>query len=164
MPHRQPDALFAPGFPSHRRAGRSRDRLSRIAALLGLALCVACAGCASTGMVDEAALTTGSIRQSAPVPDGKAPHGIIGSDWTAAKRALHEALDAPAPDPSVPWENAATGARGTATPLGPADAAGCRDFLIAVVDGKEPDRWIRGAACRKGSDTVLSQVRLLGKA
>lgn len=138
--------------------------MSLRAAVLGLALSAACAGCASTGVVDEAALTTGSIRQPAPMPDGKAPHGIAGSDWTAAKRALHEALAEPASDSSVPWENAATGARGTATPLGRADAAGCRDFLIAVVDGKEPDRWISGAACRKGADTVLSQVRLLGKA
>lgn len=98
------------------------------------------------------------------MPDGKPPHGIANSDWTAARQALQEALVMPALDPSVPWENAATGTRGTATPLGPADAAGCRDFLIAVVDGKAPDRWISGAACRKGADTVLSQVRLLGKA
>lgn len=133
------------------------------AAVLGVA--ATCGGCSTTAGLDDEALVTGSIHAaSLPVPDGKAPHGIAAGDWLAARRALHEALSGQQRDASVPWENAATGARGTATPIGPAREGGCRDFLIAVVDGKVPDRWISGAACREGSGTVLSQVRLLGKA
>ncbi len=165
MSHRPPDAHPGSRFPSYRRAARSSEA-RRSAAAAALSLALACGGCSTTAGFDDEPLVTGSVPASAqPVlPEGKAPHGIAAGDWLAARRALHEALLGQQRDASVPWENAATGARGTATPIGPARDGGCRDFLIAVVDGKVPDRWISGAACRDGSGTVLSQVRVLGKA
>jgi surface antigen len=52
---------------------------------------------------------------------------------------------------SVPWENQATGARGTVTPIASAytvDNAQCRDFLASYVAGGR-ESWLRGEACRE---------------
>lgn len=125
------------------------------------------AGCASVGAIEDEPVITGSIRAtpaSLKVPDGDAPKGIAVSDWTQAKLALDQALAARSQDVSVPWDNPETGARGTATPVGPARAGGCRDFMISLVDGKSADRWVQGEACKARGATVLSQVRVLGRA
>ena len=62
---------------------------------------------------------------------------------------------------SVPWENQATGARGTVTPIASAytvDNTQCRDFLASyVASGKES--WLRGEACREARGAW--QVRAL---
>lgn len=129
-----------------------------LAALLG--------GCATAPLHDDDSLVTGSIRAtpaSLPVPEGPAPKGITAGDWTQAKIALDQALAARGGDVSVPWDNPETGARGTATPVGPTQA-GCRAFMISLVDGKSADRWVQGEACKGRTGTVLSQVRLLGSA
>lgn len=125
------------------------------------------AGCASVGAIEDEPVITGSIRAtpaSLKVPDGDAPKGIAVSDWTQAKLALDQALAARSQDVSVPWDNPETGARGTATPVGPARTGGCRDFMISLVDGKSADRWVQGEACKARGATVLSQVRVLGRA
>lgn len=146
----------------YRRPSPAREGRRAACGILVLLLAAAGGGCSTTAFLDDGPVVTGSVPKS-HVPEGKAPHGIAASDWTEAKRALGEALASKEKDVSVPWENAATGMRGTATPIGPAGES-CREFLIAVVDGKVADRWVRGAACRDGSGTVLSQVRVLGKA
>ncbi|MEP9355236.1 RT0821/Lpp0805 family surface protein [Xanthobacter sp. KR7-65] len=132
-------------------------------AILGLAL----AGCASVPAPDDDALVTGSIRPTPAalrVPEGAPPKGVLARDWDAAKLALDQALASREKDVSIPWDNPETGARGTATPVGPARAGGCRDFMISLVDAKATDRWIQGEACRAGTGTTLSQVRVLGRA
>lgn len=147
---------------------RLRRACEGLRCLVGLGLlAVALAGCATPGAVDDDLLVTGSIRPrpvALPVPDGAAPKGIAAGDWAQAKLALEQALDSHQKDVSIPWENRETGARGTATPIGTARAGGCRDFTISLVDGKTEDRWIQGEACRARSGTVVSQVRVLGRA
>lgn len=126
----------------------------------------ASAGC-STAQLPDDDIVTGSIKPtpaSLQLPAGDAPKGIASSDWAAARLALDQALASSEADISVSWENAETGARGTATPIGTLRAGGCRDFMIAVVDGKVADRWVHGEACRARGATVLSQVRVLGRA
>ena len=49
-----------------------------------------------------------------------------------------------------PWENPATGARGTITPLAAAyrdNGVECRDFLASYVHDKA-EAWMQGEACR----------------
>jgi surface antigen len=155
----------------HRSAHGPREALPRrVRAIAGaalLCLLLASAGCATVPAPDDD-LITGSVhprvtQASAPLPEGSAPKGIAEADWAEAKAALDLALRSPDKDPSIPWENKASGASGTATPIGAA-RAGCRDFMISVVDAKAGDRWLQGEACRARAGYVLSQVRILGRA
>ena len=96
---------------------------------------------------DAGVETTGSIRpagsrqQTIAAPEG---------DLTAARGAVSEALGKADRDASVPWEDPATGARGTVTALSSAysqDGTTCRDFLASYVrNGSES--WLQGEACR----------------
>lgn len=117
-------------------------------------------------MRDDDALVTGSIRPqpvSLPISQGEVPAGIAVGDWIQARVALDQALAAKEKGASIPWDNKATGARGTATPLGAVKENKCRDFRIGVVDAKG-EHWIQGEACSDANGTTLSQVRLLGQA
>lgn len=71
-------------------------------------------------------------------------------DLAFAKAAAQEVLTRGGDDMSQPWENPATGARGTVTPLAAAytqDGFTCRDFLASYVrEGAES--WLQGEACR----------------
>ncbi len=96
-------------------------------------------------------------------PETEAPEGVSPADWKEAKSALQTALASRDKDVSIPWENPATGARGTATPIGSARDGACRDFMVSVVD-KTGDRWVRGEACRAKDGFTLSDVRILGRA
>jgi len=52
-----------------------------------------------------------------------------------------------------PWENPATGARGTITPLAAAyrdNGVECRDFLVSYVHDRA-EAWMQGEACRNGT-------------
>lgn len=152
-------------LPLYRSTARLREGLGR-AALAGLVV-AALGGCATVGVSEDDGMITGSIRATPAalrVPDGAAPAGIAHGDWVQAKIALDQALAAREKDVSIPWDNPATGTRGTATPVGPSRAGGCRDFMISLVDGKVADRWVQGEACKARSGTVLSQVRVLGRA
>ncbi len=139
-------------------------------ALALLAWALTGGGCSAIGPQfggqDDDGLITGSIKPQpvvAATPDGAPPKGIAVSDWAQAKLALQAALADSKNGASMPWENRATGARGTATPLGSAHNDGCRDFRISVVDAAG-DRWAQGTACHTTNGIVLSQVRLLERA
>ncbi|HRF07894.1 MAG TPA: RT0821/Lpp0805 family surface protein [Xanthobacteraceae bacterium] len=81
---------------------------------------------------------------------GNIPTGMSAIDWPLARAALREALSRTDDGPSVPWENPASGARGTVTPIAAAftkDGMPCRNFIAShVKDGVET--WSEGLACR----------------
>lgn len=93
---------------------------------------------------------TGSIT---PRPGTKsATHKLPPEDDLAyAKAAVSRLLALGRKYASLPWENPATGARGTITPITSAySAAGgrtCRDFLASYVKGTS-EAWLQGAACK----------------
>jgi surface antigen len=78
------------------------------------------------------------------------PLGMSVTDWPLAQAALKEALSRTDDGPSVPWENPASGARGTVTPIAAAFAKegfSCRNFIVShVKDAVET--WSEGTACR----------------
>jgi surface antigen len=78
------------------------------------------------------------------------PMGMSPIDWPHAQAALKEALTRTDEGPSVPWDNPASGARGTVTPIAAAftkDGLPCRNFIAShVKDGIES--WSEGLACR----------------
>jgi len=115
----------------------------------------AVAGCSANvklpamfGKDDEKPTHTGSILNP-PSPEGT---GLPpASDLAYAKVAATEVVSLDSEDASLPWENPASGARGTVTPLTQAyriDGEVCRDFLASYVyDGSES--WFQGEACRE---------------
>ncbi len=115
----------------------------------------AAAGCSSNvkpaaaaAKDDEKPAQTGSIL-SPPSPEGT---GLPpASDLAYAKVAAAEVVGLDKQDASLPWENPASGARGTVTPLTQAyrvEGEVCRDFLASYVsDGTES--WFQGEACRE---------------
>jgi surface antigen len=94
----------------------------------------------STGSIQPAALRQQATVAAIP-PEG---------DLAATRAAVSEALGKAGRDASVPWEDPATGARGTVTALSNAysqDGTTCRDFLASYVrNGSES--WLQGEACR----------------
>jgi hypothetical protein len=91
---------------------------------------------------------TGSVTPSqakAPVPTE--------TDLAFARNAASDVLTKGDKDSSQPWENPATGARGSVTPLAEAysaeDGRTCRDFLASYVNGRT-ESWLQGAACKSG--------------
>lgn len=93
--------------------------------------------------------TTGSIPlQMASL--NRNPMGMSAIDWPHAQAALKEALMRTDEGPSVPWDNPASGARGTVTPIAAAftkDGLPCRNFIAShVKDAIET--WSEGLACR----------------
>ncbi len=75
------------------------------------------------------------------------------TDLAFARTAAADVLTRGNKDSSQPWENPATGARGSVTPLASAyssDGWTCRDFLASYVNGAS-ESWLQGAACRMGS-------------
>lgn len=74
------------------------------------------------------------------------------ADLVFTRRAVSEVLTRAQKDTSVPWENPATGARGSVTAIAAAytiDNAECHDFLASYVQGGK-ESWLRGEACRRG--------------
>ena len=73
------------------------------------------------------------------------------SDLAFARNAASDVLTKGDKDSSQPWENPATGARGSVTPLSQAysaeDGRTCRDFLASYVNGRA-ESWLQGAACK----------------
>jgi 17 kDa outer membrane surface antigen len=80
----------------------------------------------------------------------KAPTPTEG-DLAFARNAASDVLTKGNKDSSQPWENPATGARGSVTPLSQAyssdDGRTCRDFLASYVNGST-ETWLQGAACQ----------------
>ncbi|OYU91528.1 MAG: hypothetical protein CFE29_01155 [Bradyrhizobiaceae bacterium PARB1] len=72
------------------------------------------------------------------------------ADLALARNAASDVLTRGSKDSSQPWENPATGARGSVTPLANAYVAEgktCRDFLASYVNGTT-ESWMQGAACK----------------
>lgn len=72
------------------------------------------------------------------------------ADLALARNAASDVLTKGSRDSSQPWENPATGARGSVTPLSAvyvAEGRSCRDFLASYVNGTT-ESWMQGAACK----------------
>jgi hypothetical protein len=113
---------------------------------------------AMDGKDDDKPLHTGSIL-SPPSPEGS---GLPpASDLAYAKEAAAEVMDKDGQDASLPWQNPASGARGTVTPINAAyrvEGELCRDFIASyVAEGAES--WMQGEACR--ADKGQWEVRRL---
>jgi surface antigen len=120
-----------------------------------LSLALVTGGCSFSYQLDSMFSRKGAAETTAAVRPTATPHQPVAApapegDLAAARAAVSEALAKSGRDVSVPWENPATGARGTVTPLSSAyTQAGftCRDFLASYVrDGSES--WLQGEACR----------------
>jgi surface antigen len=121
--------------------------LSTIAILTasGLGGCSVGGKDAAFAQMDSSDLT-GSIRALAPTSDD----GPTEADLALARIAASDVLTKGDKDSSQPWENPATGARGSVTPLAAvytADGRSCRDFLASYVKDRS-ESWMQGAACR----------------
>jgi len=76
--------------------------------------------------------------------------GMTRADWTFATAALREAMQDNGDGTSIPWQNSATGVRGTVTPVSSAfvqDGFACRNFLASHI-GNGREGWFEGTACR----------------
>jgi hypothetical protein len=110
------------------------------------------AGCSTkmsglSGQQDEKPAHTGAILNP-PSPEGT---GLPpASDLAYAKVAAADIMSRDSKDASVPWENPASGARGTVIPVAAAyrvEGEVCRDFIASyVAEGSES--WMQGEACR----------------
>jgi hypothetical protein len=92
---------------------------------------------------------TGSIRQ--PTEAMAKAELPVEADLALTRAAVNEVFRR-GKNASVPWENQATGARGTVTGIASAytiDNAQCHDFLASYVAGGR-ESWLRGEACREG--------------
>lgn len=72
------------------------------------------------------------------------------ADLALVRNASSDVLTRGSRDSSQPWENPATGARGSVTPLSAtyvAEGKTCRDFLASYVNGTT-ESWMQGAACK----------------
>ena len=128
-------------------------------ATLGAALILAAGsgGCSLSMQLDsmfsDKSDHTGSI---APAPiDKKSAEVPTDADLAYARAAASEVLRRGGKDSSMPWENPASGARGTVTPIASAytvEGRTCRDFLASYVSATSQS-WLQGEACRqsKGS-------------
>lgn len=91
-----------------------------------------------------------AIRPAAPRPTAAGVPNLA----AAAYAAVSEALNRAGRNVSVAWEDPATGARGTVTPLSSAyvqDGTTCRDFLASYVRGGT-ESWMQGEACQAAQD------------
>lgn len=117
-----------------------------------LLIAIAVGGCSLSGQFDSvfgsSSDTTGSIT---PPPGSKEADELPpAGDLAFARAAVKEVLTRGGKDASQPWENPATGARGTVTPIAQAYANGsqtCHDFLASYVNGPK-EAWLQGEACR----------------
>ena len=144
----------------------------RLAAVLMLAL--AGSGCAVTGHLGSlfsresssprtyaAEDVTGSIASSRAKTVAASTVGLPSeTDLVFARLAIAEVLGRGSKDVSVPWENPASGARGTVTPIASAytrDGTTCHDFLASYLR-QGAETWLQGEACRvsKGKWEVRS--------
>jgi 17 kDa outer membrane surface antigen len=116
-------------------------------------LALGCGGCSLSSSFDGAFSSsdkdvTGSIT---PPPGAKESDDLPpAGDLAFARVAATEVLARGRKDSSQPWENPATGARGTVTPIATAyvkDDRTCHDFLASYVKGQSQS-WLQGEACK----------------
>jgi surface antigen len=123
----------------------------RTGLITGILIAVAVGGCSLSRKEDayaklEAADITGSLGLKVD-PSNDEPTAI---DLAFARNAASDVLTKGDKDSSQPWENPATGARGSVTPLASAytiDGRHCRNFLASYVRERS-ERWLQGAGCR----------------
>jgi hypothetical protein len=126
-----------------------------MAAAATLCLTLAMGGCMMGGPMASLALdedVTGSIRASAPPPAASPLPALGADDWALASKALASALDPQGPGAAVLWENTASGARGSITPVGlvyASDGQTCRAFLAEIAGAAAVQR-LQGRGCREG--------------
>ena len=97
----------------------------------------------------DAKEATGSVAASEKTSKPSSDR-MDGADWTLATAALREALAKGDDGNSIPWQNPATGTRGTVTPVASAfvqEGFACRNFLASHV-GHGRENWFEGTACR----------------
>ena len=142
--------------PARRAAAWLLGRLPILGALMALGL--SAGGCAVSGMFgigkEQAnAFAKSEATGSIPSPSG----GKLGSglppetDMIHARAAIAEVLGRGGKDVSTAWENPATGARGTVTPISVPysnDGVTCHDFLASYLRAGV-ETWIQGEACRQ---------------
>ncbi len=106
----------------------------------------------STQGGDFARLIGNDVTGSIPALHAKAKQPTA-SDLALARNAATAVLTKGTKDASQPWENPATGARGSVTPVASAypgdQGRTCRDFLASYVNG-DTQSWLQGAACKSG--------------
>jgi surface antigen len=150
----KPSTLKTPrrARPKPRYRGTRKARLWRVRAsaiALSLVLGLSAGGCSLSYKLDSFLGGSDKPEQTGSVQ--RAPAAMTREDDLAyAKAAAAEVLARKEPNASQPWENPATGARGTVTPTASAytqDGFTCHDFLASYVrDGNES--WLQGDACR----------------
>jgi surface antigen len=95
-------------------------------------------------------LTPPALKTSA-VPNGSnAALGVADADIALATAAATKMFATGSKGASMPWENPATGARGTVTAVAEEyrqDGFICREFLASFVTTAR-DSWLQGEACR----------------
>jgi surface antigen len=131
----------------------------RLAALLALAL--GASGCAVSGPLGSmfaksskaeanayaAEDVTGSVASPPSTSTAALPSD---TDLVFARMAVVDVLKRGSKEISAPWENPASGAHGTVTPIASAydkDGGTCRDFLASYVR-QGAETWLQGEACR----------------
>jgi len=137
------------------RLWRASARLPLVAFVFACAL--ANAGCALSYKLDsmfgkkdggQKDMVTGSLAQGSYAAASMAD--LQEGDLVYARAAASEVLARGGKDASAPWENPATGARGTVTPIASAydqDGMTCRDFLASYIRA-DAQAWLQGEACR----------------
>ncbi len=117
----------------------------------------------AAGMLAAAALGSAGCSMSYQMESyfaDKTPTGSVSAkpaampperDLAYAKAAASEVLRRGEKDASQDWENPASGARGTVTPIASAytqDGQTCRDFLASYVT-TSAQSWLQGEACQE---------------
>jgi len=143
-----------PRKPRYRGTRKARLwRLRAKAIALSLVLGAATSGCSMSYKLDslfgKEPDQTASLKPAAQ--PATAPAATLSeNDLAYAKAAAVAVLARPEKDASQPWENPATGARGTVTPIADAytqDGFLCRDFLASYIRGGS-ESWLQGDGCR----------------
>ena len=136
-------------YKARRRVGLTAIR-SLGGGLLAIAMGVGLGGCSlapggALAQLHDANEVTGSLGLAAVSEQGPTE-----SDLAFARNAASDVLTKGSSDSSQPWENPATGARGSVTPIAAAyiaDGRTCRNFLASYVNGRS-ENWLQGAACQ----------------
>jgi hypothetical protein len=129
---------------------------------LAAALAVALGGCSiSSPAFDSLFGSSDNTSSITPPPGSRETAGLPPEhDLAFARAAASEVLTRGIKGASQPWENPATGARGTVTPVASAytqDGQTCRDFLASYITQNE-QAWLQGEACKpdKGAWEIRS--------
>jgi surface antigen len=131
----------------------SRRRPLALLAPVALMLAAPLGGCAIStqlgpifGMGGDDSPSTGSITPR----DQRFSNMMTDEDWTRARAAVDVALSEPPDGKPSPWENPASGLKGTVTPVASAYAADrqtCHAFVANLVESAAT-HWYQGRACR----------------